>query len=113
VALVLDCVDRWGRRIYLTEACWFEHIVDGHPNLKDQLDRLHLVIENPTVVFHDAFHEDRESFYRRGIDFANPRLLTKISVQFHSPDGDGSIEGEITTIYPTSKVKGGEQKKWP
>lgn len=112
MTLVLECIDRWKRVITLTEDCWFNHVLVNHPDIEAMYERLHLVIEDPQVVSHDAFHEDRESFYRRDINRGRPNSIVKMSVKFFRPEADGSVRGDIRSIHETDRLKQGERRKW-
>jgi hypothetical protein len=110
---LVDCVDRWGRRIVLTEARWRLHIVPGHDPLLGNERAVLLALTDPDLAMHDADHADRESFSRRGaLPPPLDHLYLKVAVGFSSSLIDGADRGFVITAFPIPVVKRRERPKW-
>jgi len=110
---LVDCVDRWGRRIVLTEAQWRTHVVDGHPPLVGQEEAVRAALTAPERVMLDADHADRENFYRRGALAApHDHLYLKVTVDFAATRVDPLAPGFVVTAFPTDHIRRRERSKW-
>jgi len=65
VPWLFEALDPEGRRITCDHNQWFAHILAGHPELKDGLQAVKNVIEQPLFICDDADHEDRIVYYQR------------------------------------------------
>jgi hypothetical protein len=45
--VVLDCIDYVGRRVLLTDAAWYGHILIDHPELRGNEQSVELVLVSP------------------------------------------------------------------
>ncbi len=68
-------------------------------------------IEIPNLVRWDVDYAGRENHYRwttEGIYGITGGIYLKVCVEY-GPDGDGLV----ITAYPTHRIKGREQQRWP
>lgn len=100
--------DRWGREIGLDERRWYNHIVPSHRELHRHEAAVAKVLTNPYRVTHDAWHEDRECFYRQRTHPLYPGLLLKVCVEFDTEDS-----GFVVTAYLTPNLRANEVQRWP
>jgi len=62
---------------------------------------------------HDARHNDREVFYRRGaLPAPYEHSFLKVVGEFADPEAPLG-EGRVVTAFPTHRVRPGEQQRWP
>lgn len=59
--MIFEVMDPLGRRIRLTRERWEDHIVDEHPELEGQEERLKEAVENPDFIYKE---DDIRFFYR-------------------------------------------------
>jgi hypothetical protein len=113
VAPVLQCQDRWGRPIALSEDRWLNHIIRRHGELWQSLSRIEQAVAQADVVNRDASRDDRELYYRHGI-LREPyrHLYLKVVVEF-VPSEDGGIIGNDITAFPARIIKVSEVQRWP
>ncbi len=115
MAAIVRAIDRWGRAIVLTEACWRFHILSRRPYFNGYENAcIKDTIEEPDHVVHDVDYENRENYYRRSpLPPPYDRVFLKVVVEFAGDDEGGIASGEVVTIYLTDRLKPGEHQKWP
>jgi hypothetical protein len=109
--LIWIVTDRWGREIHLDEDTWYHHIVPGHRTLRGHEAAVAKTLTNPYRVVHDAWHENRENFYRPRTHPLYPDLYVKVCVEFET-DETGSL-GTVITAYLTPNIGFDEVQRWP
>lgn len=87
-------LDPDGAVVVLSEERW-SHIVDGHPELADQLDEVLATVESPTrrLPGRDAAEQ---WFYLEGAD---PSRWIKVVVRYETSDS-----GRIVTAFPRRSI---------
>lgn len=80
--------------------------------MRNQVEAIRMTIMDPSRVFYDAVHPEREVFYRLGMIHGAERHWLKACVAFRQRLS-GQSEGVVVTAYPTSRQKPGELQKWP
>jgi hypothetical protein len=101
VAEIWQTRDRAGRDVVLTPA-GFDHILQGHDEIVDQLDEVRTTIEQPDFVTRDARYHHREIHYHRR---ASGQGLLKVVVQYRPVPPQGTWMGEVVTAYHVRKHK--------
>lgn len=112
---VVDCFDRWSRRVIAREHRWDSHIVAEHPEMLDDYGEVEATIRNPEFVNFDATRPQTDVFYRT-IEPPHPYAgyYCKVVVRYGPGNVAGTItDGEVVTAFVTNKVRKGEQHKWP
>ncbi|VVB87323.1 Uncharacterised protein [uncultured archaeon] len=90
--------DRFSRRIKLTEEGW-NHIVETHPELKDMLEDLKGVLEDPELIKKSVYNENVVLFYRYyGHIYQGKHMCVVVRLD----------EESIVTAYITDRIKKGE-----
>ena len=110
------CRDIRGRTVELTRRQWDKHILNRHPELREQEQVVREAVERPDGIYRDVTLATRECYYMthrsfgrplRGIDFR----LIKVVVEFHPTRWDEP--GQVITSYVVAQVKSGEVRLWP
>lgn len=110
---LVDCVDRWGRRIVLTEAQWHGHVLERRSTMAGHEVAVTVALTDPDLVMHDADDPDRECFYRRGaLPGPAAHLYLKVTVDFGPGRHRAAAHGFVVTAYPTAVTKSKERSKW-
>jgi len=116
MAILLQCVDRFGRPVVLTQECWHDKIAYDHAEMRGHHLCLQAVLSDPCEVRKDKQWSPqrlRECFYRTNAHPALPNLYIKVVVEYEGDAAVGTQIGRVVTAYPTPRMKTGEQTIWP
>lgn len=104
---MLDTTDVLGRRVCMTQGQWEFHVLYDKPWMSEFAHLVHLAVEQPTAIYYDAVNRNRAIYYAEELIPDTGELL-KVVVDFSDPG-----MGRVITVYPTTKIKAGEDKRWP
>lgn len=93
-------LDPLGRRIRLTHACYFEHILVEHPDLDDDSE-IEDAIRRSEIITVDAIDDLRRIYYRT-YQRSPQRWWLKVVVE----------DDEVVTAYRVNRIKRGEKVLW-
>lgn len=106
---ILQCTDRRGRPVTLTEHCWLDHVVPARPWLLGLKSCVATVLSDPFRIYADAVHQHCECFYRQNVLPDRPHLFLKVVVEY-----DANDHGSVITVIPLRRLhKPGESQLWP
>lgn len=98
MAFLFELIDRFGRRIKLTEKRW-NHIAETHPELKDMLKDLKGAMEDPELIKRSVYNKNVVLFYRYyGHIYEGKYMCVVVRLD----------EESIITAYITDRIKKGE-----
>jgi len=94
----MDFIDRFNRRITLTEERW-NHITETHPEVKGMLKDLEETVKDPDLIKKSLFSEDVVLFYRyyKHI-YKGKHMSVVVRLDYRS----------IITAYITDRIKRGD-----
>lgn len=94
MTILLECIDRQQRTVYLTHHTWHQHILPRRPILEGLEICIPYVVKDPFRVFQDASHQNRECFYRPRIIPYRPHLYLKVVVEY-AMVGDNGVAKSV------------------
>ncbi len=98
MAFLMELIDRFNRRIKLTEERW-NHIAETHPELKDMLKDLKGTVGDPELIKRSVYNENVVLFYRYyGHIYEGKHMCVVVRLD----------EESIVTAYITDRIKKGE-----
>jgi hypothetical protein len=99
--------DPRGIVVICTSQCWFDHILDGHPELEGWEESVIAAISTPLYgcIYRSAHHESRSVYYWRP---PKSRYYLKVIVSENSTG-----PSEIMTAHFVGNVPPGEVMIWP
>jgi hypothetical protein len=113
MGILIECVDRYGRRVTLSEERWIEHVLPDHPLLLGREVMIPVVLAAPDVVMRDVDNANRPCYYRRRVLPDQPHLFPKVVVEYASSVDRQAPTGIVITAYPTPRPKRLEDQLWP
>jgi hypothetical protein len=103
-----DCHDN---PVYLTEACWFDHILVEHPEMDNEEESVQLTLRDPDFRTRNPAFPNREIFYRTCQLRLVPDAIVKVVVAFE-PSELGFARGTLITAFPATSIRQGEDLLW-
>ena len=111
--LVLSCVVRFGREIVLYEDTWYDHVLDDHSEMADQIDALELAIAHAERDPQDQSFAGRQCYYRKGhLPWPYDRDYLKVVVELDDSGFDRPLRGVVVTAYPVEAIPRRETRIW-
>ncbi|MDF2803156.1 MAG: hypothetical protein K0S61_3059 [Anaerocolumna sp.] len=80
--VIFSTTDIQGRQVSLDESTWNKHILDGHPEMKDNEGTIKSTIEQPEFIYESGTHPNRDLFFARQDESSYPLLYNKVVVQY-------------------------------
>ena len=114
--IAFRCRDIRGCTVELTRRQWNKHILNRHPELREQEQVVREAVERPDGIYRDSTLDTRECYYMTHRSFGRPLQgidfrLIKVVVAFHPTRWDDP--GQVIASYIVSQVKSGEVRLWP
>jgi hypothetical protein len=104
--MLFEVKDPRGYKVSCSERCWHSHILDEHPEMDNEVERVKEAICNPTLfIYQDKDFIDRQIYYLLDI---SKRYYIKVTVRF-----DENNNGQVITAFKTDSPKPGEKMIWP
>jgi len=111
--LVSSYTDRFGREIVLYEDTWYDHILDDHAEMADQLDELELAIAHAERITQDQSFASRQCYYRKGhLPWPYDRDYLKVVVELEDSSFGRPLRGVVVTAYPVEAIPRRETRIW-
>ncbi len=111
--LVFSCADRFGREIVLYEDTWYDHILDDHAEMADQIDKLELAIAHAERITQDQSFASRQCYSRKGnLPWPYDRDYLKVVVELEDFGIDRPLRGVVVTAYPVETIPRREARIW-
>lgn len=104
---MFECEDVHGRPVSASADWWPEHIVKRRPWMDGWEELIEITVAQPTAIYRDKKHENRECYYRTGVPL-DDTIMLKVVVEFDTKD-----VGTLVTAFPTRRIPRQEVKIWP
>lgn len=100
--MIFTTIDPLGRTICCNETQW-QHIMDGHPIMNNNIESVKNTIEDPKVIYKSSQSATRNVYFKSDPASSYEPLYTKVVVEIAAD----SKNGAVISAWPQKTISGG------